>query len=284
MGLLREILAEAFLLREDASVDSINTAVRNMHPATIVYNGPSGTGNGERVIYPVAYGISTAGNPVVRAFQPQGSTSSEVPAWKFFRLDRIKKWDNDLSRTFKPEDLSGFNENGDEQIETLYSIAPIGSAKVSPTKPSAEKENEPEKIITPHPVTKGEVKNGGADKSTEKEYYTADDAINDVLSTANPKTSPVLNKNIDNVAGTDYNSPETQPAREPVPVRKSELSGSEAEVPGESGSEESKTLYADNEPIMKSDLVKDEDNEQDSITGAFKDLNDRWDKLDKEEM
>ena len=129
MSLLREILAESFLLREDASVDAINNAVNNMHPVRIVYNGPSGTGNGERIIYPVAYGISTAGNPVVRAFQPQGSTSSEVPAWKFFRIDRIKRWDNDNSRTFNPEELNGFNENGDEQIETLYAISPIGNAR-----------------------------------------------------------------------------------------------------------------------------------------------------------
>ena len=224
MSLLREILAESFLLREDASVDAINNAVNNMHPVRIVYNGPSGTGNGERIIYPVAYGISTAGNPVVRAFQPQGSTSTEVPAWKFFRIDRIKRWDNDNSRTFNPEELNGFNENGDEQIETLYAISPIGNARPErQAEKQPEKPEEPEKIVTGHPVRKGEVDNGGADKNTEREYYTANDAVRDVLQTSNPKIGQTQDKSIDKVAGQDYNSKETQPVRDAVPVTKTDI-------------------------------------------------------------
>ena len=201
MSLLKEILEESFLLREDASVDAINNAVNNMHPVRIVYNGPSGTGNGEREIYPVAYGLSTAGNPVVRAFQPQGSTSSEVPSWKFFRIDRIERWDNDNSRTFNPEELNGFNDKGDEQIETLYAISPISNAK--PERQPEQPEG-PEKVVTGHPVRKGEVDNGGADKNTEREYYTANDAVRDILQTSNPKIGQTQDKSIDKVAGQDY--------------------------------------------------------------------------------
>lgn len=273
MSLLREILAEAFLLREDASVDAINNAVNNMHPVRIVYNGPSGAGNGERVIYPVAYGISTAGNPVVRAFQPQGSTSSEVPAWKFFRLDRIKRWDNDNSRTFNPEELNGFNDKGDEQIETLYAISPIGNAK--PEKQPEEPEK-PEKVVTGHPVRKGEVDNGGADKNTEQEYYTANDAVRDVLQTSNPKIGQRQDKNIDKVAGQDYNSKETQPVRDAVPVTKTDIDPNAANEPNDRNPD----LYGNNGPVMKDDLTPETGN---TLTNSFNDLTDRMNNLYNDE-
>ena len=277
MSLFREILKEAFLLREDASVNAINNAVTNMHPVHIVYNGPSGSGTGERVIYPVAYGISTAGNPVVRAFQPQGSTSSEVPAWKFFRVDRIRRWDNDNSQTFDPKQLNGFNEDGDEQIETLYAISPISGAKAEPEgTPTKNAEKEPEKMLTNHPVSKGEVDNGGADKNTERQYYTANDAVRDILHTSNPKIGPTMDKNIDKVAGQDYNSKETQPVRASLPVTK-------AEVGGEVGPEQKNDkLYADDGPVMKTD-VDAENMEKNTLTNTFNDLTNRMNSLYNDE-
>ena len=277
MSLLREILAESFLLREDASVDAINNAVNNMHPVRIVYNGPSGTGNGERIIYPVAYGISTAGNPVVRAFQLQGSTSTEVPAWKFFRIDRIKRWDNDNSRTFNPEELNGFNENGDEQIETLYAISPIGNARPErQTEKQPERPEEPEKIVTGHPVRKGEVDNGGADKNTEREYYTANDAVRDVLQTSNPKIGQTQDKSIDKVAGQDYNSKETQPVRDAVPVTKTDIDPNAANEP----SDRNPDLYGNDGPVMKDDLTPETGN---TLTNSFNDLTNRMNNLYNDE-
>lgn len=274
MNILKEILAEAFLIKEDASVDAINNAVNNMHPVRITYNGPSGEGKGEREIYPVAYGISTAGNPVVRAFQPKGATSSEVPSWKFFRLDRIENWVNDNSRTFDPKDLNGFNENGDEQIETLYAISPINGAQVSQAEKPTKEKPETEKTITSHPVVKGEVENGGADVKTEKNYYTANDAVRDILGTSNPKISPENSKNVDNMAGQDDITPENQPAPEPVPITKGEVSGPEAnEVP----SQEQNTLYANDGPVTKTDVNRE------NISGQFRDLTNRMDNLYKDE-
>lgn len=272
MSLLREILAESFLIREDASVDAINNAVNNMHPVRIVYYGPSGTGTGEREIYPVAYGISTAGNPVVRAFQPQGSTSTEVPAWKFFRLDRIKKWENDNSRTFNPDELNGFNDKGDEQIETLYAISPIGNAKPE-KEPQPEK---PEKILTGHPVRKGEVDNGGADKNTEKEYYTANDAVRDILQTSNPKIGQTQDKSIDKVAGQDYNSKETQPVRDAVPVTKTDIDPNAANEPNDRNPD----LYGNDGPVMKDDLAPETGN---TLTNSFNDLTNRMNNLYNDE-
>ena len=276
MSLLREILAESFLLREDASVDAINNAVNNMHPVRIVYNGPSGAGNGERLIYPVAYGISTAGNPVVRAFQPQGSTSSEVPAWKFFRIDRIRSWENDNSTTFNPAELNGFNDDGDEQIETLYAISPISGAETMPQQQPERKPEEPEKIITGHPVRKGEVDNGGADKNTEREYYTANDAVRDILQTSNPKIGQTPDKNIDKVAGQDYNSKETQPVRDAVPVTKTDIDPDAANEP----SERNPDLYGNDGPVMKDDLAPEKDT---TLSGTFNDLTNRMNNLYNDE-
>ena len=276
MSLLREILAESFLLREDASVDAINNAVNNMHPVRIVYNGPSGAGNGERLIYPVAYGISTAGNPVVRAFQPQGSTSSEVPAWKFFRIDRIRSWENDNSTTFNPAELNGFNDDGDEQIETLYAISPISGAETKPQQQPERKPEEPEKIITGHPVRKGEVDNGGADKNTEREYYTANDAVRDILQTSNPKIGQTPDKNIDKVAGQDYNSKETQPVRDAVPVTKTDIDPDAANEP----SERNPDLYGNDGPVMKDDLAPEKDT---TLSGTFNDLTNRMNNLYNDE-
>lgn len=274
MSLLKEILEESFLLREDASVDAINTAVRNMHPATIIYSGPSGEGNGERKIYPVAYGISTAGNPVVRAFQAQGSTSSEVPSWKFFRIDRIRDWRNDNSVTFNPEELNGFNEGGDEQIETLYAISPIGNVRQPEQKP--EEPKEPEKILTGHPVRKGEVDNGGADKNTEKQYYSANDAVRDVLRTSTPKIGQQQDKNIDKVAGQDYNSKETQPVRDAVPVTKTDIDPNATNEP----TDRNPDLYGNDGPVMKDDLTPEKDN---TLSGVFNNLTNRMNNLYNDE-
>lgn len=273
MSLLKEILEESFLLREDASVDAINNAVNNMHPVRIVYNGPSGTGNGEREIYPVAYGLSTAGNPVVRAFQPQGSTSSEVPSWKFFRIDRIERWDNDNSRTFNPEELNGFNDKGDEQIETLYAISPISNAK---PERQPEQPEEPEKVVTGHPVRKGEVDNGGADKNTERQYYTANDAVRDILQTSNPKIGQTQDKNIDKVAGQDYNSKETQPVRDAVPVTKTDIDPNAANEP----SDRNPDLYGNDGPVMKDDLTPETGN---TLTNSFNDMTNRMNNLYNDE-
>ena len=273
MSLLREILAESFLIREDASVDAINNAVNNMHPARIVYNGPSEGGNGEREIYPVAYGLSTAGNPVVRAFQPQGSTSSDVPSWKFFRIDRISSWENDNSRTFNPEELNGFNDKGDEQIETLYAISPIGNVK---PERQPEQPEEPEKVLTGHPVRKGEVDNGGADKNTERQYYTANDAVRDILQTSNPKIGQTQDKNIDKVAGQDYNSKETQPVRDAVPVTKTDIDPNAANEP----SDRNPDLYGNDGPVMKDDLTPETGN---TLTNSFNDITNRMNNLYNDE-
>ena len=287
MSLLREILDEAFLLSEDVSNqgNDIKSAVENMHPAHIVYNGPSDGGNGERIIYPVAYGISTAGNLVVRAFQPQGSTSSEVPSWKFFRIDRIGRWNTDNSETFNPAELTGFNDKGDEQIDTLYAHSPISQEKDNLAQPSEpvkqnkpEEPKEPEKIVTNHPISKREVNNGGADKETENNRYnyTGNDAIRDILSTSKPKVSQPMDKeiqqNIDKLPGNPDNTPEAIPIRDSVPVTKGEVGGNN--VPDMNAQQNNTELPVNDGPITDDDVdSQDIDKKNGSLLAEnFRDL------------
>ena len=287
MSLLREILDEAFLLSEDVSNqgNDIKSAVENMHPAHIVYNGPSDGGNGERIIYPVAYGISTAGNLVVRAFQPQGSTSSEVPSWKFFRIDRIGRWNTDNSETFNPAELTGFNDKGDEQIDTLYAHSPISQEKDKLAQPSEpvkqnkpEEPKEPEKIVTNHPISKREVNNGGADKETENNRYnyTGNDAIRDILSTSKPKVSQPMDKeiqqNIDKLPGNPDNTPEAIPIRDSVPVTKGEVGGNNA--PDMNAQQNNTEIPVNDGPITDDDVdSQDIDKKNGSLLAEnFRDL------------
>lgn len=288
MSWLREILEEEFLLKEDVSSQGqdIESAVENMHPAHIIYKGPSGGGTGDRVIYPVAYGTSTAGNLVVRAFQPQGSTSSEVPAWKFFRVDRIERWETDNSQTFNPGELRGFNED-DAQMEDIYAVSPMKSetpkAEVKPEKP--EEPKEPEKIVTNHPVSSREVDNGGADKETEADRYNYSgyDAIRDVLGAAGQKVSkpmdPEIQKNIDKLPGNPDNTPEMMPVRDSVPVTDSEV---EPEKPTLNTGNNNAAEPVNNGPITDDDVnSEDIDNAKKpaSLTESFRNLMNRMNNL-----
>ena len=59
-------------------------AIRNKQRLRIHYDP------GERIIEPHAFGQSTAGNDVIRAFQVEGASASrEHVNWKLLRLDRI---------------------------------------------------------------------------------------------------------------------------------------------------------------------------------------------------
>ena len=78
------------ILSEGVGQDKIIDAIKKRYEVKIKYTAdddPKGTG--ERMIQPVAYGTSKAGNPVIRAWQPNGDTKTRIPHWKLFRVDRI---------------------------------------------------------------------------------------------------------------------------------------------------------------------------------------------------
>lgn len=256
------------LLLEDADITSVNNAIRNLHPAKIRYDdGEEDAKTGLRTIYPVAYGISTAGNPVVRAYQPNGDSKRGVPNWKFFKLANITSWDTDESTTFNPEELVGFNSKGDAQIQTLYNIAPIGNGKQY-----TRQEGETATAIKPGPITKKDVP-GSEEYDNEK--YTAINAVDDVL-------KGVSEKNIDNNQETAYNDRNVSSVnaqKETRPVFKSDLRVQN--IPVGNNEPEQKTEPASNEPIMKND-IEDNENKPEFVKN-YNDMLDRMNNINNDE-
>ena len=102
-GIVKEILSEG------ADVSSVNDAINKTYEVVISYHTKGKNENtGERLIQPVAYGTTTAGYPVIRAFQPYGDTTTKTPSWKYFRLDRITDWRPLKSHKFSKPPGMGF--------------------------------------------------------------------------------------------------------------------------------------------------------------------------------
>lgn len=119
------------ILTESINAGKAGDAIRNRHEVKITYEGDDG---GERIIQPVAYGLSKAGNMVLRAFQPYGTTKTKVPHWKMFRLDKINTWKQLRDRIFTepPGQFSAegkFNPNGDEAMSEVYLVANFERSK-----------------------------------------------------------------------------------------------------------------------------------------------------------
>jgi len=131
--MFKELLDE-ILLTESASADEVISALDNHHRVIINYHSDGkDVASGARVIEVYAYGLTKAGNPVIRAFQPFGDTTSSVPSWKFFRLDRISKWEPTQQKFSNPASdrypgLPKFNETDDKTMSVVYKIADFDSA------------------------------------------------------------------------------------------------------------------------------------------------------------
>lgn len=178
MDYIRQLIKEALLMEGVATASDVNNAINNLTQVEIRYlTDGKQIATGRRIIYPVAYGLTKSGNPVVRAFEPYGDTSSKVPAWKFFRLDRIKNW-RPLKKTFKGENLEGFNESGDETMSVVYNIANISAR---PRNISFPKPNN-------GPVTKKDISPQGGQPEQEPisglkhgEKYGSEDVVKDLM-------------------------------------------------------------------------------------------------------
>lgn len=108
------------IINEIASIDDIQKSIKQKKVITINYNGDE-YGKGYRDIEPVCFGISKAGNMVVRAWETQGSSHSNktknnpIPGWRLFRLDKIL--------TYQPQ--------GDTFIEVRPNYNPTGDRSMS---------------------------------------------------------------------------------------------------------------------------------------------------------
>jgi hypothetical protein len=178
MDLFGEIIQSVFLTEGIATVSGVNDAINNLTPVEIRYT-PVDKNNkavGRRIIYPVAYGLTKAGNPVVRAFEPYGDSHRGTPAWKFFLLSGIRQWRPLNKKSFKNEELKGFNPDGDESMSVVYNIANI-KGKPKNFKPTD---------VKVEPVTKSDINPQVQDKEVEKEIqpnkmYTSQEIIDDLL-------------------------------------------------------------------------------------------------------
>lgn len=141
------------LIVEDVQNTEIIDAIKKRYEVKINYaSDGEGKGEGERVIQPVAYGLSSAGNEVLRAFQPYGDTKTKVPHWKLFRVDKINQWKPIKNRKFDepPARQFGqqgkFNPNGDKTMSTVYIVADFEGAKQRYEKGGLSKYNQQRRI------------------------------------------------------------------------------------------------------------------------------------------
>jgi hypothetical protein len=113
--------SEKVEIKKNVNVDNINKAIDNKIRIKIFYRGDKNIAAGQRTVEVYAYGLSSAGNPVMRAFQLAGDTQTEMPDWKLFRVDRISRWVETNQRFDQPRPK--FNPNGDRSMSTVYKIA-----------------------------------------------------------------------------------------------------------------------------------------------------------------
>ena len=131
MSVFEEIVRS--VLKENVDVKSVNDSIENTYGVVINYAGEEGGHNGKRFIQPVAYGTTKRGFPAIRAFQPNGDTSSRVPSWKLFRLDRIESWEPHPDAKFSEppgfgsESLGRFNSDGDDGMSQVFKVARFGA-------------------------------------------------------------------------------------------------------------------------------------------------------------
>ena len=136
--MLKELLAE-ILLEESVSAKDVSDVIDSHNRVIINYHSDGkDEADGARVIEVYAYGLTKAGNPVIRAFQPYGDTTTKVPSWKFFRLDRISGWEvTDQKFSVPASDvyrgLGEFNKNGDRTMSVVYKVARFDDEEVYKT-------------------------------------------------------------------------------------------------------------------------------------------------------
>lgn len=161
MNLFEQIFNKV-LLNESANVTVSDVEqVMDNHQRVIINYRTKGEdkNNGARIIEVYAYGLTMAGNECIRAFQPYGDTTTRVPNWKFFRLDRITVWKPTEQVFNKPADfyyknLGSFNANGDNSMSVVYKIIDFG--KLTQKEPIPDIETQ----LKNHPINIRDIKDG----------------------------------------------------------------------------------------------------------------------------
>ncbi len=149
----------------------IKDSIKNKRVVTIRYKGAEETSVGVRIkIKPVCFGYRANKRKYVRAWQEGGKTVTRVPAWKFFRMDRISGWEVDGTEVFDKPPGPDFNTEGDKMMDGVYAIADFApdepgdptppSEPKGPKKPPTSKKKAIKKTSSPtstEPLSKKEV-------------------------------------------------------------------------------------------------------------------------------
>ena len=155
------------LLKEEVSDNMIVNAIHNRKIVYIFYAGDETVKEGYRTIRPMVYGVSTAGNRVIRAWQEAGGSDSAVrgnkyadakgrlkPGWRLFRVDGINSF-LPTGKYFSDKEnkiASGYNPNDSQMKQIIASVKPTyGNTKVNVTGLSEPEEPNITKTQIPAP-------------------------------------------------------------------------------------------------------------------------------------
>ena len=111
------------LILEVASIESIVDSIKKKRKIVIYYDGDEPGGRGLRVIEPVCFGYSKADNPVLRAWDEEGSSHTgykgeqPLPGWRLFRVDKILSF-KPTAENFNSE-RPGYNPRGDRSMKRV---------------------------------------------------------------------------------------------------------------------------------------------------------------------
>lgn len=140
-------LTEAFV----ATPKSLEDAVNNKRVISIFYKGAEEDSARWRKIMPVCFGEDLKGRQALRAFQMDEPTTTKVPAWKFFLIERIKNWNLSSNQNFdKPKD--NYNPK-DKHMRKIFASSNFNEPVDSELPKELDKEVDVEKI-TPDVVAK----------------------------------------------------------------------------------------------------------------------------------
>jgi predicted DNA-binding transcriptional regulator YafY len=108
------------LILEVASINDIVDSIKQKKRVIIYYDGDEPGGKGLRIIEPVCYGYSKAGNQVLRAWDLEGASHRDylgekpLPSWRMFRIDKIINYKPTLENFDSPR--PNYNPNGDKSM------------------------------------------------------------------------------------------------------------------------------------------------------------------------
>ncbi len=124
--ILEEVIKHK-LITEGAGYAQVDDAIENRYRVKIEYKDDENKPPSKRFIEVYARGLTKAGNPVIRAYQLFGGTTTKIPRWKFFRLDKIVKWEPTKVKFKTPIDtrdpvVPKFNKSGDRAMGSVNKI------------------------------------------------------------------------------------------------------------------------------------------------------------------